>query len=338
MRQRSKSKTVILVLSTTVAALALIGVGAVAFLKNWHPLSDKENENAPQQPSPVYAHGRGSEVTDYLVAGIDNTGSLTDVIMIVSVNSVNKTVSILQIPRDTYVDLDIPTNKYNAIYSHHDKGESGMEKLVSQVEKDFGVKISNYFAVTTGGFRSMVDAVGGVEIDVPIDMNYDDPKQDLHIHLKKGKQLLDGKKAEQFVRYRKGWSQGDVGRLSAQQLFLSAFKSKIRDMSAAETASKLLPIVKKPDFKTDMSALDMMNLYNSQRDISLQNSAVYTMPGEYYTSSEGLSMYSVHKADLLAILNKSFVASEVTLTEDDIDIKEVSSKEKTSASSRIFSE
>lgn len=323
-------------MAATVAVLSFIGAGAFVFLKNWHPLRDKTN--AAQESSVVYTNGWNSEVTDYLVAGIDNTGSLTDVIMIVSVNSVNKTVSILQIPRDTYVDLDIPTNKYNAIYSHHDKDESGMDKLVSQVEKDFGVEIKNHFAVTTGGFRSLVDAVGGVEIDVPKDMNYDDPEQNLHIHLKKGKQLLDGKKAEQFVRYRKGWSQGDVGRLSAQQLFLSAFATQIRDMSAAEIAAKLLPIVKKPDFKTDMSALDMMNLYNLQKDISLENSAVYTMPGEYYTSNHGLSMYSVHKDELLAILNKSFVPSEVTLTKDDIGIKEVSSKEETSSSSsRTFS-
>lgn len=278
------------------------------------------------------------DYADFLVFGIDDTNDLTDVIMLLSIDNTNKKVSILQIPRDTYVDKKVPTSKYNAVYNHPSKGESGEEALINQIEKDFGVKISNYAAVTTSGFRSIVDSIGGVDINVPINMNYDDDGQNLHIHLKKGTQHLDGSQAEQFVRYRKGWSQGDVGRLSAQRLFLAAFTQKLKDYSTIKLAADVLPSLKEPNFKTDISVTDGLTLFSNLSGIDLDSVEVFTMPGEYYTSDKGLSVYSVHKSDLLKILNSNFVPNGTVLTEDNLGIKETSSKEKSSASSKNLGE
>jgi LCP family protein required for cell wall assembly len=341
LRQLKKPKKAVIITASAAVIIAVFAVSAAAFL-NWRPLKEGSaaktsgSESLSREPNEQLLWN--SDFSDFLVCGIDDTSFLTDVIMLVSLDNTNKKISILQIPRDTYVDKNVPTHKYNAIYNHHEENQSGMDALKAQVETDFGVKISNYAAVTTKGFRNVVDSVGGVEVDVPIDMNYDDDAQNLHIHLKKGKQCLNGEAAEGFVRYRKGWSMGDVGRLSAQQIFLAAFTKKLQTLSFSELSTKVLPVLKEPEVKTDFSVYEILELYNSHKDISLQNSKVFTMPGEYFTSDSGLSLYSVHKDELLKILNSNFVPSGVTLTSDEIGIKQVSDKEKSSASSNNLSD
>lgn len=303
-------------------ALVVIVVGSIIGLGiflNWRPL--KENGSTSSDDSFGQQSDWDDNFSNYLCCGIDNVGHLTDVIMLVSVDNTTKSISILQIPRDTYVDLDIPTNKINAIYSSKKENESGMEKLKSQVENDFGIKIRNYAAVTTNGFKSVVDSIGGVMVDVPIDMDYDDDVQDLHIHLEKGYQLLDGDKAEQFVRFRKGWSDGDIGRLSAQQLFLTALSDKINTLSTKEINEKVIPNIKLPDFKTDMTVYEIINFTESDKVAKFGSEDIITMPGEYFTYNK-LDYYTPDKEQLLNILNQHFVPNGITLTIDDIKLKE----------------
>jgi len=92
-------------------------------------------------------------------------------------------------------------------------GKGGEKMVIDMVEDITGLPVDYYVTLNFKGFREIVDTLGGVEINVPFDMDYDDPYQNLHIHLKKGKQVLDGKKAEQFVRYRKATTTGKVMRM-----------------------------------------------------------------------------------------------------------------------------
>lgn len=317
MNQGKMPKKVARVLTVSVITFFVLACAGLAAIKSWRPLREQgapvtQGKSAKATPSADDTKW-GKSFSDFLVCGIDKTNSLTDVIMLVGFDNTSKKLSILQIPRDTYVSGSVPTHKYNAVYGHHKKGVSGMETLKTQVERDFGVKIQGYAAVTTKGFRELVDAVGGVNLTVPIPMRYDDPAQKLHIHLKKGMQHLDGAKAEQFVRYRKGWTDGDVGRLDAQKLFLAALASKFKGTGAVQLATDVLPVIAPPDFVTDLSAYQMLELYSSAKDIGLKNAVVCTMPGESYRSRSGVSYYSVHKKALVALLNKSFVPSGVKL-------------------------
>lgn len=334
-----------LVLTIIVTVVVCAAAAGLAALKNWRPLlgsgtplsSRSQAKSRPQvRQSSSQPQWNGS-FTDFLICGIDNTNSLTDVIMIVGFDNTTKKVSILQIPRDTYVGSDVPTHKYNAVYGHHAKGVSGMETLKATVEKDFGIKIGNYAAVTTKGLRTVVDAAGGVDVDVPINMNYDDEKQNLHIHLKAGRQHLDGSGAEQFVRYRKGWSQGDLGRLGAQKIFIASFAQKLRGMGAWQLGSKILPVVKPPDFVTDMTVYDMLKLWNSAKQVSLANAVIYTMPGEPYVGKDGSAFYSAHKKELLAVLNAGFVPPGVTLEKGDLGIVQKANTTESSGSSSLES-
>ncbi|MFO7160421.1 MAG: LCP family protein [[Clostridium] cellulosi] len=323
MKHQGALKRGILIFVIAATFITVAAAAGTAALKNWRPL--KEKGSAPETASKTSST---EDFSNFLLCGIDNTNSLTDVIMVANFDSKNHKLTLLQIPRDTYVSGDVPSHKYNAVYSHHDKNVSGMETLKAQIENDFGITIDHYAAVTTKGFRKIVDAVGGVDIDVPINMNYDDDEQDLHIHLKKGLQHLNGAKAEQFVRYRKGWSQGDLGRLNAQRIFLAALMQKIKSMSAWEIGTKIVPVVSAPNFLTDLSGYQMLEFYNLAKDINLSDAAVYTMPGEPF-SLDGVDYYSVHKDELLEILNAHFVPEGTELSIYDLKIVQMADSVKT---------
>jgi len=150
-----------------------------------------------------------------LLMGLDKGETRTDVMMLAQLNLENNGINILQIPRDTYINNNRYDKKINSAY-----GAGGPENSIKELQTIIDVEIDKYATVTTSGFRDLIDAVGGVYYDVPVDMNYDDPIQDLHIHLKKGYQLLDGDKAEQFVRCRSIYQTGDLGRIEAQSGFI----------------------------------------------------------------------------------------------------------------------
>ncbi len=157
-----------------------------------------------------------------LLMGLDADETRSDVIMIAQLNLVNNSVNILQIPRDTYIKNKRSDKKINSAY-----GAGGPKNTIKEIQTLVDIDIDNYVVVTTSGFRDVIDAVGGVYYDVPMDMDYEDPIQDLYIHLKKGYQLLDGDKAEQYVRFRYGYANGDIGRVQAQQDFIKSAMKQI---------------------------------------------------------------------------------------------------------------
>ncbi|NTV88923.1 MAG: LCP family protein [Clostridiales bacterium] len=187
-----------------------------------------------------------------LILGEDKVSFLYDTIGIVSIDSKGGILEIIMIPRDFYIqynqktlDLIAEDGKadepgiYKINYTHHVGtllkyegrfNSSSISYLADVVEAKFGIHLDDYVKVNLSGFKSLIDTMGGVEITVPYDMNYDDPVQDLHIHLKKGTQLLDGEGAEGFARFRKGYKEdgtffeiGDDGRKANQIKLMKAF-------------------------------------------------------------------------------------------------------------------
>lgn len=157
-----------------------------------------------------------------LLMGLDKDEIRSDVMMVAQLNMINNSVNILQIPRDTYIKNKRSDKKINSAY-----GAGGAEKSIAEVNTIVDLEIDKYAVVTTSGFRDVIDIIGGVYYDVPQDMNYDDDYQDLHIHLEKGYQLLDGDKAEQYVRCRNIYASGDLGRIEAQSGFIKAAMEQI---------------------------------------------------------------------------------------------------------------
>lgn len=161
----------------------------------------------------------------FLLVGTDDGNGNADTLMVASYDVPNQKVSLISIPRDTIVDrtwTEYP--KINAGYG------KGIEMVRKEVSRMLGIPIDFYVRVDIQAFVALVDEVGGVDFEVPVNMNYDDPVQNLSIHFKKGMQHLNGQAALEVVRFRHnndmtGYS--DVGRTQTQQKLLTAVAKKV---------------------------------------------------------------------------------------------------------------
>lgn len=221
-----------------------------------------------------------SQRTNLLVLGLDDEEVRSDVIALINFDPSKKKINILSIARDTRVKVGGKYSKINSLIS------KGGEKLVAkEVENITGLNVDYYMILNFKGFREIVDVVGGVEIDVPMDMNYDDPTQNLYIHLKKGNQILDGGKSEQFVRYRKGnhkgegYEDGDIGRIEAQQLFLKEFISQKLKPRYILKAGSIFSILK-DNMKTNIEIGDLDFFVREVNNIRINEVSTFTLPGD----------------------------------------------------------
>jgi LCP family protein required for cell wall assembly len=220
------------------------------------------------------------EYINLLVLGLDEEELRSDVILLLNYSLDSGKLNILSIPRDTKVNIKGKPAKINALYA------IGGEPLVNdRIKKITGLSADYYIILNFKGFRKIIDTLGGVEFDVPINMNYDDPVQNLHIHLKKGKQILDGKKSEGLVRYRKGndekegYEDGDIGRIKVQQEFLKEIikqKLKLKYISKADEIFNVL----KEYMKTNIQIRDIKYYLKGIRNFKYDQIKGYTIPGQ----------------------------------------------------------
>lgn len=194
---------------------------------------------------------------DILVMG-ESTG-MSDTIIACTYNPKTQKASMLSIPRDTYVTNGkykySANNKINSLYS----GGQTPEKTVEAVNEVTGLNIKYYVLVDTAALKKLVNLIGGVEFDVPDNMNYDDDGQNLHIHLEKGLQTLNGDQAEQVVRFRHNndgssysyeYGNEDYGRMKTQRnLIIAVAKQTIQFKNITEI--KNIINIMKEDVKTN---------------------------------------------------------------------------------------
>ena len=210
-----------------------------------------------------------------LMVGINQ--KMTDTIMLVSWNMDDNKIDLISVPRDTYYErngYNSPAQKkINAAYGT--EGIIGTANSVSDVL--YGIPINYYAVVDYDSVKTIVDGIGGVPVNVEKAMKYDDPtdKPPLHINIPAGEQVLDGEHAIQYLRYRKGYREGDIGRVKAQQEFVkSAFKQAL-DHGLIDSV-KL--ITKNVESDITVGAATKFAL----KAVGLQSDAIttYTLPGE----------------------------------------------------------
>lgn len=188
-----------------------------------------------------------------LLLGIseDLNSKLTDTIMVCSYNPKTQRASILSIPRDTYIGKNknsVKANdKLNTVYS-----KSGIDTCMEKVEQITGIDLDYYAVVNTKALIKIVDIIGGVNFDVPIKMDYDDPTQNLHIHLNKGMQKINGEKAEQLLRFRHNnngstysqeYGDNDYGRMKTQREFIKETMKQTLQLKNITKAKKIISAV-----------------------------------------------------------------------------------------------
>ncbi len=294
-------KTLIIMIIVLLASIFLV-ISVFAFII----ISSKSGRRLPDENESVisdetYSAG-GEDISEpddgipsktvFAVYGVDKGGALSDVIIVASFDKIKNTVNSLSIPRDTYVRVsdknrkelkshnkNIPSGgiKINAVHSY--SGEYGNEYLSRQIEELLGVHIDYYFEIDLNSFVEIVDAVGGVEIDVPSNMYYKDPTQKQTINIKKGLQVLDGKTAQGFVRFRQ-YLTGDIERIEAQKKFIKALLKKIT--STDTILSNLTDFISIfiNNVTTNMTIKDAVNYAPYIKNISVENVTMETLPGD----------------------------------------------------------
>lgn len=172
------------------------------------------DESAAPTPEQLVLNRRDGVYTCLLLGVADQGG--TDTIMLGVFDTQGRSASLISIPRDTVVYQDGKYRKINSTYA------GGEEAVAEAVHDLLGIPVDYWVSVNLKAFSSIVNQIGGVYFTVPVDMDYEDPYQDLYIHIPAGYQLLDGKKAEGVMRCRSCYANADIGRTATQRAFLVA--------------------------------------------------------------------------------------------------------------------
>lgn len=222
------------ILSLCVLAALTFSILTLTAKKTTDPVGELPTD-APAQNTDGQEEADGDAV-NILLLGTDQVSGCTDVIIVARLTE-NNDASLVQIPRDTY------TGEYGKINSYFPKAVArytsmGVERkearrlagrdMAGFLSSALGITIDGSVLITLEDFRAIVDSVGGVDVELPKALDYDDDGQDLHIHLKAGKVHLDGKDAEGLVRCRSEYLTADYGRMDAQKIFLTALYKKVR--------------------------------------------------------------------------------------------------------------
>ena len=190
---------------------------------------------------------------------IVHTRGRTDAMMLAHIDFKNRAASILSIPRDTLVRIPGYRGKRRISYAN---AYGGPDLAMDTVEKFVGIRPDYYVLVNFSGFERAIDAVGGLDINVDKQLDYDDNWGNLHIHLKPGMQKLDGYQAMGFVRYRHangGGGDSDLVRISRQQEFLRAARAKLTSPGVAFKVPKVLDMIQS-DMQGNLSPAQIMCL------------------------------------------------------------------------------
>lgn len=256
-------------------------------------------------------------VYNILICGTDDDGYRTDTIIVAHLDEETHDVALMSVPRDTVV---LTGNggimKINSVYAGG--GADGMARLSKRLGAMLGFELDGYVLVNLEAFRETVDLVGGVEFDVPQDMYYQDPTQNLHIDLKAGKQLLDGEKAMELVRFRKGYASQDIQRTKVQQEFLRALAKKVLSVSSL-TKLKEFADVFSTYVTTDLTVGNMLYFAKALMQCDFDAMKTYTLEGEGAMINGG-SYYPLYAGKLVQVVNESFNPYDAPVTLDTVNV------------------
>lgn len=248
--------------------------------------------------------------------------ALTDTIMVASYNPNTQRAVLLSIPRDSFTGTNVrrakASDKINAIYN---LTKDPME-TVEAVNELTGLNIGYYAVVQTEALIELVDAIGPVEFDVPINMNYDDPTQDLHIHLEAGVQQIDGEKAEQLLRFRHNndgtsypseYGDNDLGRMKTQRDFITAVVEQTVKLENITKLGKILDIASR-NLITNVDFNALKDYLPYAVEFQTENLLTESLPGEVpdMSRTNNVSIFVVDEEETAQLIQTLFYPEQAT--------------------------
>ncbi len=248
----------------------------------------------------------------------------SDTIMVFNYNPNTKKAHLVSIPRDTMIEVDayLDTGEYQRYWKINSAyALGGEEEITTHIESLLNIDINYIVEVDYNAFRSIVDALGGVEMTIEQDMYYDDEAQDLHINFTAGETvLLDGKKAEEFFRWRQnndgtGLANGDLDRIKNQQLFISKLVDKVLTPSIVFKVPKILEAISE-NVDTNMPANKLISLGMKMLRLKSSDIIMTTLKGEPENiyGQDFIVAYEDYNTDLINALNADSSSSADNIT------------------------
>ena len=339
----------LLIAVAVVLAIVLIAVVACQSLFVRPDLPDKNADADSETQEEEIDWGEGTrprsdgerKSQDYytvLILGRDTGGGgNTDTMLLASYDVTNQKATVMSIPRDTMVNVSWDIKRINSVYNYYGGGDRGIQYLYKEIAQLVGFEPDYQVVVEWDAVGQIVDAMGGVWFDVPRNMNYDDPYQDLHIHQEKGYRLLTGDDAMQVLRYRHdndmryGYPDGDLGRIKTQQAFLTAMVDQLLQIKNVTKINQFIQVFQN-NVETDLSFQNI--LWFAQQAIlgglSMENVEFVTMPNRtascWSRTYHNYQSYVVPSADeLLELVNTKLSPYTEVFTLSDLDIMSVNS-------------
>ena len=280
------------------------------------------NENTLKNLDPLYVLVLGESVS--------SDSRLTDTILVCKYDPKTQTGAMMSIPRDTFTGTNrASASAYYKINNAYQMGQKP-ENALKAVNKITGLDIKYYVIVNTEVLKKLVDAVGGVYFDVPIDMHYIDVTQDLFIDLKAGYQLLDGNKAEQVVRFRHNnstkrnvtttypsdYGVEDYGRMRTQRAFIKALMEKLLKPENILKVGEFMDIFYE-NVKTNIE-LDFIKDYIPYAvNFSTDSLKTEQLPGEdKFVEATGTWMFFHYESATKKLVNELFLSVPAEEAED----------------------
>ena len=277
--------------------------------------SDTDSQQSPEEQAAQEAlrshlERKGGFYT-ILVSGSDDGNGNSDTNILVAIDTVNGYIYGTSIARDTKAVWNGKNHKINAAF-----GSGGMEKMAEVVSDQLGIPVDYTVSVDLTGFAALVDAIGGVDFDVPVNMDYEDPYQDLYIHISKGMHHLSGSEALKVVRFRKGYATQDIGRMETQQKFLKAVAKQTLTVSNLGKIDEFVKIFQKY-VKTDLTLGDLAWLGKEAISIGADNIEFSTLPSVWNDHDKFIYL---NKDDVLTLVNEHLNPYVEDRTADDLNI------------------
>lgn len=251
------------------------------------------------------------------ISGVDEY-KLADTIMVASYDPKTQSASLMSIPRDTYVgakDRKTATQNYIASYKINTVFRSGTQipEAIKRINAITGLDLANYVIIDTNALIKLVDAIGGVTFDVPMNMEYDDETQNLHINLKAGEQLIDGAKAEQLLRFRHNndgttyptsYGQQDLGRMRTQREFITATLKQTLKAQNVFKIKKIIDIMSE-DVNTNLDMSILKKYVPYAVEFEVDNLKTGVLPGDVEMCN-GVSIYVANQTKTKKLINELF--------------------------------
>lgn len=316
-------------------------ISIITFFKRWQPLNLEGDLEVPVQDFNVNSDIVHDDFTDgldlpqiiegqysVLFLGFDEDGFRSDVNWIFQFDIAAAKINVLQIPRDTFMPVYTGniTGKFNSIYGQGSGDKTPIQNVVNAVQENFGIPIDAYVTTHCYDIVDIVNLIGGIPVELDEQIMYEADKI-----IPAGKSTLTGQQAEWFVRYRHGFSEGDIGRVKNQRIFLAAAMEKLLNIYEEEGSlafyGYLKEIYDNEYIHTDLSVEEISMIADFASTVSMENVQVNMVPGEgadfYAPDGNNYSVWSVHKQAAIDMLNEYYRPYQNDLTPEESALEEL---------------